>query len=85
MARTKKSIPNPESANIRTPAASGEPDVPSFPARGYRMPSPLTADPVLMTPGERLAAFGRLFASAFLKRGAHLTSSSHSSANHHEG
>ena len=85
MAEMRKSIPDSGCENVRTPAASGGSDVPPPPARGCRVPSPLTADPALMTPGEWLAAFGPLFASAFQERATRLTSStSHSSTNRSE-
>ena len=83
MVGMSKSIRESGCANVRTPAASGGPDVPPSPARGHRVPSPLRADPALMTPGERLAAFGRSFASAFQEQAARLTSS-HSGTNRSE-
>ena len=84
MAGTRESIRDSGCENVRTPAASGGSDVPSPPARGRRVPSPLTSDPALMTPGVRLAAFGRSFASAFHEQADRLTSSSHSSTNRSE-
>ena len=78
MAGMRKSIHDSGCENVRTPAASGGSDVSPPPARGHRVPSALASDPALMTPGVRLAAFGRSFASAFQKRADRLTASSHS-------
>ena len=84
MAGMRESIHDSDCENVRTPAASGGSDISSPPARGRRVPSPLTSGPALMTPGERMAAFGRSFASAFEEQADRLSSSSHSSTNRSE-
>ena len=61
MAGMRKSIRDSECENVRTPDASGGSDVSPSPARGHRVPSPLTADRALMTPGARRAAFDPSF------------------------